>query len=163
MNCYDCGKFLKKGHGKNLYWYAGEWRYFCFFCLKVSDFHWRVNKRRKEYSSLVTLLSLGLAGLIFWLVYKQVNQNLIPNTKPEYLLAIILALLPIIGGVVIWFVLIKPNLNELSQEEWKPLGQEKEKLKLMENYVNSLNRAKESCLCEKCLLMEWNKRKISHA
>lgn len=156
MICYTCGKFIKRGHGENTYYYAGKWRYYCFFCLRWNYCSQKIVERRQSYFWMVSIPTLILAGIIYWLVIW------LTNVFPKFYfswLALILASLPIIGVIILWQLKIKPKLNELDKKDWKPLLEEQTRLTRMENYVYSLKRDREFCHCEKCLVAEWKKRK----
>jgi len=158
MKCYDCNKYLKKGHGKNLYHYAGQWRYFCFFCLKINNYHYQVRQKSSAYYSGLSLICFLLTVFI-WAITKYLTKS--PwNNLLTYHLAI--AIIPaIIVYLLISNIVIKPKLETFKQQRWLPLQKEQNQIKVMENYVNSLIKrtSKEICLCEKCLEIEWKKAK----
>lgn len=176
MICYTCKKFLKKGHGKNTYIYAGEYRYYCFFCLKISDFHQKINKMKDEFQweldqekrkYYVWLIWIDIALIsIFWLLFYSILGSSSFNSPLIHIIQLFI-------GFIIYFLtsylIIEPKLAKLryqfqkflreeKEKLWKPLEEEKRELRLMKDYVNSLRNEKERCFCEKCLLIEWNKR-----
>ncbi|MCE8163399.1 MAG: hypothetical protein I3273_04940 [Candidatus Moeniiplasma glomeromycotorum] len=158
MICYTCDKFIKKGHGKNTYYYAGEWRYYCFFCLKWNIVIQRITERNKSYFTWISFLTLMLSALIYSLTIWQINKNISENIEYFSWLALFLGSLPIVGAIILWLLIIKPKLNKLAKKDRKPLLKEQNKLIRMENYVYSLKRGKDFCHCEKCLIAEWEKR-----
>lgn len=153
MNCITCNKYLKKGHGINTYYYRGVWHYYCSLCLKIRNHNWRVSRRNKEYLSTTSIFTLGLTGLVWWMAESQIK------TKILFWLPYVLAVIPFIIALFIWFKWIQPYLERLNSEEWEPLWKEQEKINELEDYVKSLNKSNEPCLCAKCLVEEWKRKK----
>jgi len=153
MKCYVCDKYLKRGHGINEYYYRGQWRYYCSLCLRIRNHNWRVSRRNKEYLSITSGTTLGLAGLVWWIAESQIKN------KDLFWLPFALTVIPLIIGLFIWFKWIQPYLEKINGDEWIPLWKEQEKINKLEDYVKSLNKYNDPCLCAKCLVEEWKKKK----
>lgn len=152
MKCCVCDKYLKRGHGINEYYYRGKYHYYCSLCLRIRNHNWRTSRRNKEWLSITSSATLGLAGLVWYLTptYLIKDENLL-------WLPYLLATMPILIGLFIWFKWIQPYLEKMNSEEWEPLWKEQEKINKLEDYANSLNKASR-CFCSNCLIEEWKKK-----
>ncbi len=154
MECYVCGKYLKRGHGINEYYYRGQWHYYCSLCLRNRNHNWRVSRRNKEWLSITSGATLVLASLIYYFSYFYLKKK-----ENLFWVPYILAVIPLIIGLFIWFKWIQPYLEKINGDEWIPLWKEQEKINKLEDYVKSLNKSNDPCLCAKCLVEEWKKKK----
>lgn len=151
MFCYTCERFIKKGHGKNIYWYAGEYRYYCFPCLRKNYCNQKISERHKNYFSLVHILTLILSCLTYFLVIWQVSKD-----KSTYFswLALVFGLLPVVGALIFWHWKIKPKLNWLAQKDREPILKEQARIKQLESFICAFKKEKDFCHCLKCLVSE---------
>lgn len=188
MKCYGCDKFLKKGHGENIWYHPnpgdirrvgvrGEYRYYCHFCLKVKDYRERMNATKWRYTIADASYKYwsGWVIIIFFLLFCFfADKSDIVSIK--IVIVIFLIFFPICIVIDYWnysktkkknAVIAKRRAElwrqyeKFKREQWKPLAIEQEWLRKAEIYVKSRHRYPNEwfCHCEKCLEVEWKKRK----
>lgn len=181
---FRCRKFLKRGHGKNIWYHPnpgdirrvgvrGEYRYYCHFCLKVKDYWERMNATKWRYTIADANYKYWSGWVIiiftflFWYFW---------NKSKETVFVIFLIIFPIflVFDYLNYFETKRKNAKiakkraklweqyeKFKREQWRPLAIEREWLRKMEIYVKSKHRFPNEwfCHCKRCLEAEWKKKK----
>lgn len=181
MKCFSCDKFIKRGHGTQIWYHPnpndirrvgirGENRYYCSLCLKVKEYWEKMNEEKYKYfisdkkHTYYSLLLFIILALLFYFV-KELKQAII-------LISLITIPIFLIIDYYRYQATKKENIEiakkraklweqyeKFKVENWRPIRTKKEEMKKIEIYLKNKYPYKEFCCCVECLESEDKKRK----